>query len=90
MFLININVEAAVHLVREKDGGHTASSLWGVSVVSRPALDDMLKPLFQHLKARPSSRIQIPALFHDVVHHLGTAIGTIHLVPFLHPWNDLF
>lgn len=88
--LSNINIDVAVHLVRKKDGWLSASSLRGVSVLSRPALADVLKPLFQHLKARPSSRIEIPALFHDVVHHLRTAVGTIHLVPFFHPRNDLF
>lgn len=83
--------EAAVQLSwRETRTLDILPLLCGVSMLSRPALADVLKPLFQHLKARSSSWIEVPALFHDVVHHLRTSIGTIHLIPFFHPRNDLF
>lgn len=82
IFFFFFNSRVMVSVVKKR--------IYVVSVLSDPSLSfshplgDMLKPLFQHLKTWSGGGIQVPALFHDVIHDFRTAVRTVHFVAFLH------
>lgn len=51
---------------------------------------NVLQPLPQHMEGWPGERVQAPAEFHDVVHHLRTAIWRLHRVALLHVRDHIF
>lgn len=77
-------VQVQVVNIEEEEITVFPSSVSSLSVSFPHSLGDVLQPLLQHLEAGPSSGIQVPALFHDVVHHFRAAFWTVHLVALLH------